>query len=46
MVELEGIIERITYQNEESCYTVARFKTAAESVTVVGYLMHVRNGES
>ena len=46
MVELEGVIERITYQNEENGYTVARFKTGTESVTIVGYLSHVRNGES
>ena len=46
MVELEGVIERITYYNEESGYTVARLKTGKESVTVVGYLLHVRNGES
>lgn len=45
-MELEGVIERITYQNEENGYTVARFKAAAESVTIVGYLSHVRNGES
>ena len=29
-MELEGVIERITYQNEENGYTVARFKTGTE----------------
>ncbi|HBT18191.1 MAG TPA: ATP-dependent RecD-like DNA helicase [Firmicutes bacterium] len=46
MAELEGIIERITYQNEENGYTVARFKSATENTTIVGYLSNVRVGES
>ncbi len=45
--ELEGQIERITYTNEETGYTVARIKVAgySESVTAVGNLIAPRPGE-
>lgn len=46
MVEFEGVVERITFHNEENGYTVARFKTATESLTVVGYLPGINVGES
>ncbi|NLC53149.1 MAG: ATP-dependent RecD-like DNA helicase [Firmicutes bacterium] len=46
MAELEGIVERITFHNEENGYTVARFKTATEQLTVVGVLPNISAGES
>ena len=47
LVELEGRIERITYSNEETGYTVARVKVRGhrDLVTVVGNLMSARPGE-
>jgi exodeoxyribonuclease V alpha subunit len=46
MTEIEGILERITFHNEENGYMVARLQTATESLTVVGYLPNVSTGES
>ena len=45
---LEGTLERLTYQNEENGYTVARLIPAGKSyeVTVVGALAGVNVGES
>src|SRR5690554_618016 len=45
MSELEGIIERITFQNEENGFTVARLRVDKDLVTVVGGLSGVRPGE-
>ncbi|UNO41931.1 ATP-dependent RecD-like DNA helicase [Streptomyces sp. MST-110588] len=46
---VEGVLERITYANEESGYTVARVDTgrgAGELLTVVGSLLGAQPGES
>ncbi|MFD4321990.1 ATP-dependent RecD-like DNA helicase [Streptomyces sp. NPDC058548] len=46
---LEGVLERITYANEESGYTVARVDTgrgAGDLLTVVGALLGAQPGES
>ncbi|WP_399090772.1 ATP-dependent RecD-like DNA helicase [Streptomyces sp. BBFR2] len=46
---VEGVLERITYANEESGYTVARVDTgrgAGELLTVVGALLGAQPGES
>ncbi|CAB1062908.1 RecD-like DNA helicase YrrC [Olavius sp. associated proteobacterium Delta 1] len=45
---LEGHLERITYFNKDTHYTVARFKRAnpATVMTVVGYLAGVSPGET
>ena len=47
LVELNGQIERITYSNEETGYTVARVKVRGHGdlVTVVGNLMSPTPGE-
>jgi len=47
LVSLSGIIERITYRDEEGGYTVARVKVKGRQdlVTVVGYLMAPTPGE-
>ncbi|HZU58221.1 MAG TPA: ATP-dependent RecD-like DNA helicase [Actinocrinis sp.] len=46
---LEGVLERITYANEETGYTVARVDTgrgSADLLTVVGALLGAQPGES
>jgi exodeoxyribonuclease V alpha subunit len=45
---LEGVLERITYANEENGYTVARVDTGrgGELLTVVGSLLGAQVGES
>ncbi|MFD0857088.1 ATP-dependent RecD-like DNA helicase [Actinomadura adrarensis] len=48
-VELEAVLERITYANEETGYTVARVateRTGSELLTVVGALLGAQVGES
>ncbi|TDC75250.1 SF1B family DNA helicase RecD2 [Streptomyces hainanensis] len=48
-VVLEGVLERITYANEENGYTVARVDTGhggGELLTVVGSLLGAQVGES
>ncbi|MDV9188639.1 ATP-dependent RecD-like DNA helicase [Streptomyces sp. SR27] len=47
--EVDGVLERITYANEESGYTVARVDTgrgAGDLLTVVGALLGAQPGES
>ncbi|MBJ7905040.1 ATP-dependent RecD-like DNA helicase [Streptomyces sp. DSM 110735] len=47
--QLEGVLERITYANEETGYTVARVDTGrggADLLTVVGALLGAQVGES
>lgn len=49
MAVLEGVLERITYTNEENGYTVARVDTgrgANDLLTVVGSLLGAQPGES
>jgi exodeoxyribonuclease V alpha subunit len=47
LVDLQGLIERITYNNEETGFTIARVKVDKEPdlVTVVGKLMAPAPGE-
>ena len=47
--EISGVIERITYQNEENGYTIARMKletNRGEEITLVGSLAGVNVGEA
>ncbi|GAB2705764.1 SF1B family DNA helicase RecD2 [Kitasatospora kifunensis] len=49
LAEVEGVLERITYANEETGYTVARVDTGRGSndlLTVVGALLGAQVGES
>jgi exodeoxyribonuclease V alpha subunit len=48
MITIKGVLERLTYQNPDNHYTVARVKVieASDPVTVVGYLSGVTEGES
>ena len=46
---VEGVLERITFANEETGYTVARVDTgrgAGDLLTVVGALLGAQPGES
>ena len=47
LVYLQGQIERITYTNDENCYTIAKLKVYGQKdlVTVVGTLMAPTPGE-
>lgn len=47
MVELEGVVERITFRNEENFFTVAKvkMKDSDETVTAVGFFPSVSEGE-
>src|SRR6478672_6651345 len=47
LVEIDGVLERITYLNEENGYTVARLKVPRQKkpVTIAGYLPAVSAGE-
>ena len=48
MITIKGILERLTFQNPENHYTVARLRIAKinDPVTVVGHLAGVSEGES
>ena len=48
MITITGALERITFQNRENHYTIARIKVAeaSDSVTVVGHLAGVAVGET
>ncbi len=48
LVTLEGILDRITYFNEENHYTVAKLNTLPDNhiVTILGYMAAVQPGET
>ena len=48
MITIKGILERLTYQNQENHYTIAKLRIAkiSDPVTVVGHLAGVFEGES
>lgn len=48
MITISGTLERITFQNSDNHYTIARIKTreSQESVTVAGHLPGVALGEA
>ena len=48
MITIKGILERLTFQNSENHYTVARLRIAKinDPVTIVGHLAGVCEGES
>lgn len=46
MTELTGTVERITYRNDTNCYTVAEVRSGKESVTVVGTLPYLSEGDA
>lgn len=46
MIEFEGIIESIVYNNDANGYTVARLKKDREIITIVGYLPLISEGQT
>ena len=48
METLKGIVERITYRNEENGYTIAKFRPEGkfEAVTIVGEIASINSGET
>jgi exodeoxyribonuclease V alpha subunit len=48
LIEVEGIVERITYRSEETNYTVAKLRAKGRTspLTVVGSLVSVSEGET
>ncbi len=48
MITIKGILARLTYQNPENHYTIARLGIhgISDSVTIVGYLAGVVEGET
>lgn len=46
VVELEGVIESIVFNNESNGYTVARLRKGRDIITIVGYLPLVNEGQA
>lgn len=48
MIKIEGHLERITYQNEENHYTIARLSTGKQKnmITVVGFMAGISPGQT
>ena len=45
VAEISGTVERITYKNQNNGYTVAEVKLPGESITVVGMLPFLTEGD-
>jgi exodeoxyribonuclease V alpha subunit len=46
MLEFEGIVKGIVFRNEENGYSVIRFSCEDDTITLVGYLPLVKEGEN
>lgn len=46
LIEFEGTIESIVYNNESNGYTVAKLKKDKDMVTIVGYLPLINEGQT
>lgn len=48
MIQLEGLLEHITYHNPENHYTVARLSIGKpnKKVTVIGFMAGINPGQS
>lgn len=46
MQEIEGFVDSIVYQNDENGYVVAKIKDKEESITIVGYIPYLSEGQS
>ena len=44
--EINGTVEKITYRNEGNGYTVAEVRSGRESITVVGSLPFLAEGDA
>ena len=45
VTDISGTVERITYRNQSNSYTVAEVKLPGETVTVVGMLPFLTEGD-
>ena len=43
--KLQGIIQRVTYHNEQNGYTVAQLNLGGEEITVVGNMPFINHGD-
>ena len=46
MQEIQGIVEDIVFQNEENGYVVARIREKKESITIVGCIPYISEGQN
>lgn len=46
MQEIEGFVDNIVYQNDKNGYVVAKIKNKEESITIVGYIPYLSEGQS
>jgi exodeoxyribonuclease V alpha subunit len=46
MQELEGFVDNIVYQNDENGYAIAKLVDRGESITIVGYIPYLSEGQS
>lgn len=46
LIQIEGIIEKITYKNEQNGYTVCTLKAGREHITVVGIMPFIAVGDN
>ena len=46
LIQIEGTVERITYCNSANSYTVASVRQGSETVTVVGILPFLNEGDT
>jgi len=46
MQEIEGFVDDIVYQNDENGYVVAKLRVKGESITIVGYIPYLSEGQS
>lgn len=46
MQEIQGFVDTIVYQNDENGYAIARIKDRDETITIVGYIPCLSEGQS
>lgn len=46
MQEIQGFVDTIVYQNDENGYAIARIKDRNETITIVGYIPYLSEGQS
>jgi exodeoxyribonuclease V alpha subunit len=46
MLELEGMVASIVFRNDENGYSIVRFDSEGERITLVGFMPLVREGEN
>lgn len=46
MQEIQGFVDTIVYQNDENGYAIARIKDRDETITIVGYIPYLSEGQS